>query len=69
MEKFMNSMDTLFAQYAKDGVMDNYHRDDHSFTVGKKDSAYLWSALDGSIHLWNSLRGEEDALRLDSYGE
>ena len=69
MEKFMNSMDALFAQYEKDGVMDDYHRDGHSFIVGKKDSVYLWSALDGAIHLWNSLHEEKDALCLDSYGE
>lgn len=67
MEKFMGSMDVLFKQYKKDGVIDSYHRDGHFFTVGKKDSAYLWAALDGAVHLWNSLHEEEDALCLDSY--
>lgn len=67
MEKFINSMDVLFKQYKKDDVMDRYHRDGHFFTVGKKDSAYLWAALDGAVHLWNSLHEEKDALCLDSY--
>lgn len=67
MEKFMDSMDALFEQYKKDDMMDSYHRDGHFFTVGKRDSAYMWAALDGAVHLWNALHGEEDALCLDSY--
>ena len=67
MEKFMNSMDILFKQYKEDGVMGGYHRDGHFFTVGKKDSAYLWAALDGATHLWNSFHKKEDALCLISY--
>lgn len=66
MEKFMDAMDVLFKQYKKGGVMDSYHRDGHFFTVGKKDSAYMWAALDGAVHLWNA-EHPQDTLVLDSY--
>lgn len=64
---FLDSMDEMFKQYKKDDCLDRYHRDGHFFTVGKRDSAYVWSALDGAVHLWNSLHKEGDFLILDNY--
>lgn len=56
---FLNKVDVLFSQYAKDGVLDNYVKEyeDPEIAVGSKDSMYAWSALDGMVHMYNTIMG------------
>ena len=62
---FMDKMDKIFSAYAKDDCMDDYRREGNTFYVGKKDEAYVWSALDGAVHLYN-LEHPDANLSLDS---
>lgn len=54
-EDFCVKMDVLFKIYKEEGVLDSYHRDGVFFTVGKKDSSYVWAALDGAVHMYNMM--------------
>ena len=52
---FMEKMHSLFKRYQEDGCMDNYSKDGDFFTVGKEDAAYMWSTLDGAVHMYNMI--------------
>lgn len=63
---FLDKMDVLFKRYKKDGCLDRYHRDGNFLTVGKKDAAYMWAALDGAVHLYNMVHPGNE-LVADNY--
>lgn len=64
-KQFMECMDKLFSAYAKDGVMDDYRMEENVFyTSNKDDASYMWAAVDGALHLFNSLCGT--TLKSDS---
>lgn len=65
-EDFCEKMDILFKGYKKDGCMEGYHRDGHFLTVGKKDAKYMWSALDGAVHLYNMMHPGNEII-MDNY--
>lgn len=58
---FSEKMDALFRAYQNDGCMENYsykyvEKDCIAyFTVGMKDNEYVYSALDGALHIYRSL--------------
>lgn len=56
---FLNKVDVLFSQYAKDGALDNYIKEDEypEISVGSRDSVYAWAALDGMVHMYNTIMG------------
>lgn len=76
-ELFTGMMDKAFKAYAEDGCLENYSKPRYDrLRVGKKDSAYLWAALDGAMKLWNLEHpsvGEqlcfEDGENTDEYDE
>lgn len=63
---FMEKMNILFKRYQEDGCMDNYSRDGEFFTVGKEDADYMWSALDGAIHMYNMIHPGNELI-VDHY--
>ena len=57
-KRFMKIMNDLFSAYVKDGKMDNYRIEENIFYISdKEDATYMWAALDGVAHLFNSLNG------------
>ena len=57
-KRFMKIMNALFSAYVKDGKMDNYRIEENIFYISdKEDATYMWAALDGAVHLFNSLNG------------
>ena len=57
-KRFMKIMNDLFSAYVKDGKMDNYRIEENIFYISdKEDATYMWVALDGAVHLFNSLNG------------
>lgn len=65
-DDFLDKMDVMFKQYKKDGCLDGYHRDGDFLTVGKKDAAYMWAALDGAVHLYNMVHPGNELI-VDNY--
>ena len=67
-KRFMKIMNDLFSAYVKDGKMDNYRIEENIFYISdKEDATYMWAALDGAVHLFNSLNGT--TLSLDVSGD
>lgn len=51
-QDFKSKMATLFEGYRNDGCLE-YTVTKDTYTVSKKDSTYMWAALDGAISLYN----------------
>lgn len=59
---FADKMEQAFKAYADDGCLEFSRPRYDKFRVSKKDSAYLWCALDGAMMLWNSDHKEGEKL-------